>query len=247
MLQSMHYRINLVQELSDENHGWKVRFCKWTLDNLEQDRNIFWNVCFSDEATFNNNGCVNIHNCHYWSLINPHWSQQVLNQFYWSLHVWIGILNDQIIGPHLFEEFINGAIYLDCLRNLLSIYLQDVLLTVRFWFQQDSAPAHFARDIRTFLNAEYSNRWIGREGQVSWFPRSPDLNPLDYFLWGCVKNSVHENKSITRIDMMNRIRRVLEVITPETIYTIIQNFRRRLNCVWLITEDILNIYLLILP
>jgi len=28
---------------------------------------------FSDEATFHNNGQLNRHDCHYWSVENPHW------------------------------------------------------------------------------------------------------------------------------------------------------------------------------
>jgi hypothetical protein len=34
------------------------------------------------------------------------------------------------------------------------------------------------------LNRMYPNRWIGRGGLRYWTPRSPDLNPLDFFLWG---------------------------------------------------------------
>ena len=37
-------------------------------------------------------------------------------------------------------------------------------------------------------------RWIfkkiGREGPTPWPPRSPDITPLDFFLWGYVKDTV---------------------------------------------------------
>jgi hypothetical protein len=30
----------------------------------------------------------------------------------------------------------------------------------------------------------YHDRWIGRRGPTAWPPFSPDLNPLDFYLWG---------------------------------------------------------------
>jgi hypothetical protein len=44
-----------------------------------------------------------------------------------------------------------------------------------------------------FLYQEYPNRWIGRGGLRHWPPRSPDINPLDFFLWGYVKMLSTEN------------------------------------------------------
>ncbi|EZA61807.1 hypothetical protein X777_10290, partial [Ooceraea biroi] len=39
-------------------------------------------------------------------------------------------------------------------------------------------------DESTFTN---HGRWIGRGGHISWPAHSPDLNPLDFFLWGCLQ------------------------------------------------------------
>ena len=60
------------------------------------------------------------------------------------LHVWVGIINGYIIGPHFFERTINGEMYLDFLRNDLPGYLEEIPLNVRqrMWFQHDGAPAH---------------------------------------------------------------------------------------------------------
>ena len=41
-----------------------------------------------------------------------------------------------------------------------------------------------------FLDATFPNRWIGRDGPTPWPPRSPDITPLDFFLWGYVKDKV---------------------------------------------------------
>jgi hypothetical protein len=56
----------------------------------------------------------------------------------------------------------------------------------------DGAPAHFSRAVRDVLNNIYRNRWIGRGGPTAWPPRSmPDLNPLDFYLWGHVNTLVY--------------------------------------------------------
>jgi len=54
---------------------------------FENNPRFFYNVMFSDEATFKNNGELNRHNCHYRSNVNPHWYRQIDNQHRWSVNV----------------------------------------------------------------------------------------------------------------------------------------------------------------
>ena len=48
-------------------------------------------------------------------------------------------------------------------------------------FQQDGAPAHYARVVCNLLNKELDGRWIERRGSIEWPARSPGLTPLDFF------------------------------------------------------------------
>jgi len=41
-----------------------------------------------------------------------------------------------------------------------------------------------------FLDATFPNRWIVKDGPTPWPSRSPDITPLDFFLWGYVKDKV---------------------------------------------------------
>lgn len=50
----------------------------------------------------------------------------------------------------------------------------------------------FGSEVMEFLNENYERRWNGRIGSVAWSAQSPDLNPLDFFLWGCMKSRVYE-------------------------------------------------------
>jgi hypothetical protein len=74
-----------------------------------------------------------------------------------------------------------------------------------FIFQQDGAPPHWHRDVRRFLNESLPQRWIGRVGKEDlalqfWPPRSPDLTPCDFFLWGFVKEAVYVPSLLTTLD-----------------------------------------------
>ena len=63
-------------------------------------------------------------------------------------------------------------------------------------FQQDGAPPHYHLDVRAHLNAILPGRWIRRASHndsllLLWPPRSPDLTPCDFFLWGYIKDHVY--------------------------------------------------------
>ena len=60
------------------------------------------------------------------------------------------------------------------------------------------------RVARQFLNRHFANKWIGRGGPICMAP-SPDLNPLDFHLWGHLKYIVHAT-SIEHAEILrNRI------------------------------------------
>ena len=57
----------------------------------------------------------------------------------------------------------------------------------------------------SFLMKHFSDRWIGRDGPISWPPCSPDITPLDFFLWGYVKDIVYQTKVRDITDLKQRI------------------------------------------
>ena len=54
----------------------------------------------------------------------------------------------------------------------------------RVIFMQDAAPRHFSCFVTDVFNERFPDAWIGRGGPIPWPPRSPDLSPLDFCLWG---------------------------------------------------------------
>ena len=59
------------------------------------------------------------------------------------------------------------------------------------WWAQNGAPALRVIEVRDRLNEVFGeNRVIALQHNVEWPPRSPDLTPCDFFLWGYLKNKV---------------------------------------------------------
>ncbi|GFV85518.1 putative transposable element [Trichonephila clavipes] len=83
------------------------------------------------------------------------------------------------------------------------------------WFQQDGATCHTARATTDLLKDTFGDRLISRFGPVNWPPRSCDLTPLDYFLWGYVKSLVYADKPQTLDHLEDNIRRVIADIRPQ--------------------------------
>ena len=46
---------------------------------------------------------------------------------------------------------------------------------------------------------------MSRTGHFQWPPRSPDLTPLDFCLWGWMKGEVYKEKVNTRDELVARI------------------------------------------
>ncbi|GFT32494.1 putative transposable element [Trichonephila clavipes] len=74
------------------------------------------------------------------------------------------------------------------------------------------------------LKDTFSDSLISRFGPVNWPPRSCDLTPLDYFLWGYVKSLVYADKPQTLEHLEDNIRRVIADIRPQMLEKVIQNW-----------------------
>ncbi|GFU85874.1 transposable element Tc3 transposase [Trichonephila clavipes] len=97
------------------------------------------------------------------------------------------------------------------------------------WFQQDGSTCHTARATIDLLKDTFGDRLISRFGPVNWPPRSCDLTPLDYFLWGYVKSLVYSDKPQTLDHLEDNIRRVIADIRPQMLEKVIENWTSRLD------------------
>lgn len=230
-----HYR--RCQELNVLDFQPRVEFCEWFLEDWR--RNILW----TDECTFTRRGLFNQHNRHMWAHENPFLMEQDSFQHRFSLNVWAGIIGQYVLGP-VFLPRLTGDAYLqfltETLPGMLLQWLEDddiPLNTVsRMFYQHDGAPAHFQLNVRRYLDEQYGQRWIGRGGPVQWPARSPDLTPLDFFLWGRVKTLVYDdgNGPTNISDLRIKIVSAFEVVRSDTtvLSSLKSNLRKRaLKCI----------------
>jgi hypothetical protein len=207
------YKLQVVQKLEQNDFPLRTEFANKVLDRLELNENYLKRICFSDEATFHVCGKVNRHNCRIWGSENP---RVVIEHERDSpkVNVWCGVMHDRIIGPFFFAEAnVNRWSYLDMLELYAVPQLQE--LQPEIIFQQDGAPPHWARCVRDFLNATFPERWIGRGGPTKWPPRSPDLTPLDFFLWGFVKDIVYSSPVADLETLKRRITNAVMSVTED--------------------------------
>ncbi|CAF4941144.1 unnamed protein product [Rotaria sp. Silwood1] len=155
------YKPRLLQALNEDDPDRRLEFCEWILNSTQEDPTLLDRILWTDEATFQINGCVNRHNCVYWSDTNPHFIiEQKLNVP--QAIVWGGIWSNDVVGP--------------------------------LFLKQDGAPPHYGEIVRDYLDDIFVD-WIGRRGTVEWPPRSPDLTPCDFSLWGIMKDRVYAQSS----------------------------------------------------
>lgn len=234
------FHVQRVQALLPEDHPRRVQFCEWLQQNQAADQNFSRRILSVDEAIFTRNGINNFRNTHVWAIDNPHAIKRTNFQHRFSVNVWAGIVNGILIGPHILPDRLTGEEYLNFLQNHLPNLLEQVPLNIRqdMWLLQDGAPPHFRRDVREFLDNTFPNRWIGRNGPVAWPPRSPDLTPCDFFLWGYMKSLVFKTPVNTREEMIVRIEQAAATIRGKPISllrAVTEQWMKRAQCC--ITEN----------
>lgn len=98
---------------------------------------------------------------------------------------------------------------------------------------QDGAPPHYANSVRQFLYEKFSpQRVISRGCDIVWPPRSPDLNPLDFWFWGALKARVfHTNPPETLEELKERIIDECRRFTVEELQSATSSLLSRLQMV----------------
>lgn len=144
--------------------------------------------------------------------------------------MWAGIIHNQIIYA-FFDGHMNGVKYLQILREKVENYLEHIPLNevLDIIWQQDGAPCHNTLQVTNYLNQHF-DEWIGRNGPIRWPPRSPDLTPLDFFLWGYLKTEVYKQRSNDVDELRERIIAVINDINNSNMLEDVgRNFLKRIN------------------
>ncbi|GFS83346.1 transposase [Trichonephila clavipes] len=219
--------------IHQNDHQARRRFVEWAANEIAVVPDFHKRIVFSDEAHFWLNGYVNKQNCRIWSEANPQvYVETPLHPE--KLTVWCALWAGGIIGPYFFKNdeghnvTVNGDRYRVMITNFFIPELNNHDVQ-ELWFQQDGATCHAARATIDLLKGSFGDRLISRFGPVNWPPRSCDLTPLDYFLWGYVKSLVYADKPQTLDHLEDNIRRVIADIRPQMLEKVIENWTSRLD------------------
>lgn len=223
------YHFITVQALENGDFEARQNFCRWLLMRDIEEYHFLRKILWTDEAHFTREGVFNSHNSHLWKMANPRATREKSFQRRFSINVWAGVIGDQFLGPHIFAGNLNGEMYLDFLQHNLPQLLDGIDTERReeLIFQQDGAPPHYNADVRQWLTENYPT-WIGRGGVVAWPARSPDLNPMDFFVWGFMKSEVYATVVNSEEDLLNRIMVAANTVREKLSFKVtVQAMRKR--------------------
>ncbi len=189
-------------------------------------------VFFTDEKLFYVSPPVNNQNDRVWSAgrkmdVNP---QRLLVQrakFSASVMVSAGVCYGGKGSLHFVPE--KAKINADYYTNILLPNLIEDCNNVMpdgFIFQQDGAPAHTSRLAQDWLE-QHSPDFIKKD---EWPPNSPDLNPLDFHVWGAMleKYKAHTPKPKNKAELKTVLQAIWDDLPQESINRAILSFRSRL-------------------
>jgi hypothetical protein len=214
------YKCHNCQELMPTDYVKRLAFARWALSLPIGSHNFF---IVSDESIFPLTQAINNQNDRIWSDSRPENSIEVpLHDE--KVHVWCGFSSKKIYGPYFFEDTVNGSNYLEMLK---SFFWPKVLKTAdrhKYYFIQDGAPPHRANIVQNWCTRKFGQKFINNK---MWPPRSPDLNPCDFFLWGYLKSAVYNPMPKTIDQLKANIQREIKKITADMLKSTFNNFSKR--------------------
>ena len=155
---------------------------------------------------------------------------------------WVAISKHGIIGPFWFENADQEPVtvrkerYIEVLNKLWGALgllsrgrgRNTVQRDIQ-WFQQDGAHHHTANITLDWLDHKFPNRLISRKREPEWSRHSLDLNALDFYLWGFLKDNVYRNNPQTIPELKEAITQKINAMPKEGCIRVINNFDRRIQ------------------
>ncbi|GFT86404.1 transposable element Tc3 transposase [Trichonephila clavipes] len=229
--QGIYFQFGLAIHQND--HQARHRFVEWAQNEIAVVPDFHKRILFSNEAHFWWNGYVNKQDCRIWSEANPQvYVETPLHPE--KLTVWCALWAGGIIGPYFFknDEGHNVTIHVDRYRAMITNFfipelnnhdVQEALVPTRRRNMSHSSCHNRC------IEKHVIDRLISGFGPVNWPPRSCDLTPLNYFLWGYVVSLVYVDKRQTLDHLEDNILRVIADIRPQMLEKVIENWTSRLD------------------
>ena len=227
-------------QLKPGDHARRLVFCRWIVSLTDQELREF---LFSDEANFLLSGHVNSQNVRRYAPLKvsdpvhggrpdhfvvdkPTFSQKIM--------VFCGVNRDGTFGLKFYRNMtMDGRAY----HSLLQYHVMPRLRVwnggdlARLVWTQDGAPCHVTNQNMMYLDRQFEDRVVSRKpirGR-DWPARSPDLNPLDFFLWGFLKSKVYCPRPSTLDQLQRNIEREVAALDPGMVDRALMDVKVRAN------------------
>lgn len=227
-LQLKTYKKPKVHKLSEGNIE-KRRTRSWSLYKLLKCEN--WKkIITTDEAWFHLSDCNKeteiqyVHPSEKNSTLQPFQRGEAHSQ---GIMAWAGVSFSgkttlRFIKP---GAKINSQYYIE---EVLKPFLKNDALRLYpgndYIFHQDSAPSHTSKVTREFMDQNMN--YISPE---QWTPKSPDLAPMDYFVWGWMKSQIKRRKPTTLEGLKKVVKQCWADLPQELINNALQAWPRRVR------------------
>ena len=220
----MHsYKYAMVQETNGPDLAARTTYCKWFLQFVKKEgAAVLDRMFFSDQAWFHLDGHIKAQNSCTWSTKNSSdcWEKPSRSP---KVGVWCAMSRKRIVGPLFFDQPITAEAYQDIIVQFISLLRPEER---HCWFQQDDTPINAAISTKEMLEEFFEDRVIAHG---LWPPRSPDLTPPHFFLWGMLEKRVYANNPCTIEDLKKNIVKGISEINESALHNAFQNMEERIH------------------
>lgn len=224
------YKLQIRQKLTEPNKQNRLVKCKAILSRIMQTRGR--PILFSDEKIFSVSQNFNKQNdriyaisiedaCKKGRFVGKRQSDE-------SVMVWLGICKDGTTDPIFIPQGakMNAKKYLDLVLEKGVLPFAQAHFNNRDWcFQQDSAPAHRAKVVQDWCRINFPD-FIAT---ADWPSYSPDLNPLDFGVWGVVQSAVNSTQHNSLASLKASIIQAVDNLSLEFLRATCEAFETRLK------------------
>lgn len=205
------------------------------------------NVVWSDESMYGVGHIGNRQNTRHWRIKGDQDPYEMLRQIKFQgfhTHVFCCFSTYAgVIGPYYIEDIVDPADpntktltsskYIHMMRTIIVPELKE-RLGDKFetcWFQQDGAAPHTSGASLAYLREQFGNRLISNKCAFRWPPKSPDLNPLDFWFWRYTKEILYKDFIADSTELKLMIPLVFSNIQTDMIRSVVDHFIIRILAV----------------
>ncbi|CAB3237907.1 unnamed protein product [Arctia plantaginis] len=141
----------------------------------------------------------------------------------------LGVMSNEghVMPPHFFshELRVNAAPYTEGLKTVVKPWIDRARGERPYVFQQDSAPSHKAMTTQDCMSENLHDHITPN----LWPPSSPDLNPLDFYVWSVVERDTNKHPHNTLESLKATITRVMTQMNKDHLLRACRRFRQRIE------------------